>query len=76
MIRDKSKKSRLCFFKIVIFFALLDTTQYKDILETSINELILQVLSFVAEQESVENTKLGYITIEVWVILWYNISVG
>ncbi|MBR4110720.1 MAG: hypothetical protein IKK43_03400 [Clostridia bacterium] len=55
---------------------MLDTTQYKDILETSINELILQVLSFVAEQESVENTKLGYITIEVWVILWYNISVG
>ena len=30
---------------------LLDTTQYKDLLATFISDLILQVLSFVAEQE-------------------------
>ena len=30
---------------------LLDTTQYKDLLGTFISDLILQVLSFVAEQE-------------------------
>ena len=35
----------------VIDMPLLDTTQYKDLLGTFISDLILQVLSFVAEQE-------------------------
>ena len=35
----------------VLDMPLLDTTQYKDLLGTFISDLILQVLSFVAEQE-------------------------
>ena len=35
----------------VLDMPLLDTTQYKDVLGTFISDLILQVLSFVAEQE-------------------------
>ena len=35
----------------VLDMELLDTTQYKDLLGTFISDLILQVLSFVAEQE-------------------------
>jgi len=35
----------------VLDMSLLDTTQYKDLLGTFISDLILQVLSFVAEQE-------------------------
>ena len=35
----------------VLDMQLLDTTQYKDLLGTFISDLILQVLSFVAEQE-------------------------
>lgn len=35
----------------VLDMILLDTTQYKDLLGTFISDLILQVLSFVAEQE-------------------------
>ena len=36
---------------IVLDMPLLDTTKYKDLLGTFISDLILQVLSFVAEQE-------------------------
>lgn len=36
---------------IVLDMLLLDTTKYKDLLGTFISDLILQVLSFVAEQE-------------------------
>ncbi len=35
----------------VLNMPLLDTTQYKDLLGTFISDLVLQVLSFVAEQE-------------------------
>ena len=37
----------------VLDMPLLDTTQYKDLLGTFISDLILQVLSFVAEQERI-----------------------
>lgn len=36
---------------IVLDMPLLDTTKYKDLLGTFISDLVLQVLSFVAEQE-------------------------
>ena len=41
----------------VLDMPLLDTTQYKDLLGTFISDLILQILSFVAEQER-ENIKV------------------
>ena len=43
---------------IVLDMPLLDTTKFKDLLGTFISDLILQVLSFVAEQES-KNVKFG-----------------
>lgn len=36
---------------VVLDMPLLDTTKYKDLLGTFISDLVLQVLSFVAEQE-------------------------